>query len=142
MRSPLSPTAIRIEKVDIRLAGNVTGGRPENYEIDVKTGSRKKKDALSYRVSLDLTLNPMEGCACRYERIEVRASGLFDLPADAPLDLVQKIVPLNCWAILHGFLRGIVAQLTGLNPGGPVILPAVNFVQVAKDHKKAASRRQ
>ena len=69
---------------------------------------------------------------------------MFELPADTSDETISQLVPMNCLAILHGFARGVVAQVTGLNDGGPFLLPTVNFVEALqkKSRKKKAAVSQ
>ena len=107
-----------------------------NYDLIVEVSTRKKRDAMSFKVGLALTLKSVQGSPCRYKKLHIHLVGVFDLPEDTQEELVRQLMPLNCLAILHGFGRGVLAQVTGLNPGGPVILPAVNFVEVLKSQQE------
>lgn len=142
MLSPLSPSIIWLDEIDIRYS-NLTGANDDKYDIEVDTGVSKRKDELSFRVSLEIRMFPANKSHTRYELIKAKVTGIFDFPPDTDVELVKKLVPLNCFAILHGYLRGILAQITGLNPGGPVMLPAVNFFAVMEQQraKKTASKR-
>ena len=141
--SPLNTEKIWLEKIDIRLAQTYDERQPEDYRVDVKVDVMKREDAWAFRIRLSLDLTPAPARTCRYERISISTMGQFDLPSDAREEFVRQVVPLNCLAILHGFSRGIVAQVTGLNDGGPVLLPAINFIEVlkSKGRKTRPARR-
>ena len=138
MFSPLEPKKIWIEEIHVRLADEFEKSSSEDYRVEVNMEVKRKPDAVAFRIALGMTLDRAPDCECRYERIAVRTVGVFDLPEDTPEDLVNKLVPLNCLAILHGFARGVVAQITGLNPGGPFLLPAVNFVETLEKMRLVA----
>lgn len=132
MLSPLRTQKIWLEEINVHLASDHAETETEDYAVSINIDIRKKSDALSFRIGLGMEIVPSEGAVCRYSRIAIRTIGIFELPNDAPQDFVEQVVPLNCLAILHGFARGVVAQITGLNDGGPFLLPAVNFVEALR----------
>jgi len=73
-------------------------------------------------------VRPDDAAPQSLQRIEVTIEGRFSLPPDTPDEVIAQLVPLNCFAMLYGVARGIVAQATGLTPDGCVWLPSVNFV--------------
>jgi len=134
--SQLKTEKIWLEEIDIRLAKDFDEKGPEEYKIKVDIDTLKRKDSLNFRVRLAFKLTPVSGCLCRYDRISVTTMGQFSIPEDTPEDVVHRFIPLNCLAILHGFSRGIVAQITGLNDGGPFLLPTINFVDALKAQRR------
>lgn len=105
------------------------------YESSLEIGTRKTRQHWDFRVSLGVVFTPKEGEACRFDVIRVELVGLFHLPDDFDEEMVQRLVPLNCLAILYGIARGVVAQSTGMMPGGAFMLPPVNFVEAVKQKK-------
>ena len=137
MLSPLKTEKIFLEKIDVRLAPAFEEKEESaDYKMGVKISVKKRPDVWAFRIGLALTMTPNDDASCRYERIAVSTVGVFSLPDDAPEDFVKQIVPLNCLAILHGFARGIVAQVTGLNDGGAFLLPTVNFHEAIMSKSK------
>ena len=137
MLSPLKTEKIFLEKIDVRLASAFEEKEGDaDYKLDTKISVKKRPDAWAFRIGLALTLTPNDDASCRYDRIAISTVGIFSLPDDAPEDFVKQIVPFNCLAILHGFARGIVAQVTGLNDGGAFLLPTVNFHEAVKPKPK------
>ena len=134
MLSPLNTQRIWLEEINVKLSPRQTDCKTEEYDMAVDIDVRKKADALSFRIGLAMKMTPSDGASCRYKRIAIKTTGIFELPEDAPEDFVKAVIPLNCLAILHGFARGVVAQITGLNRGGPFLLPTVNFME-ALQHK-------
>lgn len=130
MFAQLEPKRIWLERLDIRLARAGTGAGEEDYTIDVSPKVWANKDRKSFKVRLPVTMKPAKDATCRYSKIEAVTTGVFDIAPDTPEDLVRQLVPLNCYVILYGFARGVVAQVTGLNPGGPFLLPALNFLKL------------
>ena len=140
MLSPLRTQRIWLEKINVQLSPELTESKAENYAMTAKIDVRKRSDALSFRIGLGLKLTPSDGAECRYSQIAINTVGIFELPDDAPEDLVKTVIPLNCLAILHGFARGVVAQITGLNDGGPLLLPTVNFVEALQQKRRKAKQ--
>ena len=142
MLSPLRTDRIWLEKLNVQLAAD-TGDESQiadDYALRVDVGVEKKSNAQSFRVSLALRLKPAEGKVCRYKQIEIKMVGIFDFPRDVPEAFVTQAVPVNCPAILHGFARGVVAQITGLNQGGPFLLPTVNFVEALESKRSRRAK--
>ncbi|MGI6296019.1 MAG: protein-export chaperone SecB [Armatimonadota bacterium] len=143
MLSPLKTQRIWLDRINIALAHSAESGDQEKYETSVDLHLRKRPDALSFRIGLEMILTPAAGAHCRYNQISIKTVGIFELPNDTSEEYIKAVVPLNCLAILHGFARGVVAQITGLNEGGPVLLPTVNFEEALKEaraHKKPESK--
>lgn len=137
MWSPLKTDRIWLENIHISLAPISEADCAEQYDISVGVDIRKRSDALSFMICLTMELTPSPDAHCRYSEISIKTAGIFQLPEDTPEDFVRAVVPMNCLVILHGFARGVVAQITGLNQGGPVLLPTVNFVEALQQGKKS-----
>ena len=118
------------ESIAIELSSHDNVPDGQTYSFDVKTNTFKNEDALTFKVHLIFHMAPADEAVCRYDKINFEVVGIFDLPDDTDMSVVQQLVPANCLAMLHGFARGVIAQITGLNPGGPIMLPSVNFVEV------------
>jgi preprotein translocase subunit SecB len=73
--------------------------------------------------------------------VELRISGYFSVHGEERDDLVYGMVNLNAPAILYGIARGIVAQFTAFAPAGPVMLPSVNFAQIARRRRREGLAR-
>jgi len=129
--TPLDTKVILVERLLVE-----AGGRPDapedSFDIDVKPSIAKNRDGWAFRISLALKMKARIAAQARFRKVEITTVGYFELPADTPEETVHQLVPLNCFAILHGFARGIVAQVTGVNPGGPFLLPTINFVELMK----------
>lgn len=138
--SPLEPARIWLERLDVQFLEE----RPEHdshaYDLSIEPRVWKDISGLSYKVRLDLTFAPRDDSLCSYARIQVTAVGIFNLAAETSDELRRQLIPLNCYVVLYGFSRGIVAQVTGLNPGGPFLLPAVNYIEVLRSKRRVSAR--
>lgn len=110
------------------------------FECNVKMRPVTSGEGATQRQALDLTLkvSPLEGRNFPYSRIELGVLGVFDdsaLPADKREDLVL----VNGSSMLYGVLREVLLGLTARCIQGPVMLPTVQFVQLAEQR---AARRQ
>lgn len=141
MHSLLNLKHVCLEALEIRAAETVPprGQATEDYSLRLEPLVEQKEGALDYRVFLGCRLRRKKDAICRYERVEFRLTGYFSLPLNTEESLVNQLIPLNCLAILYGIGRGIVAQATGLVPGGPLLIPPVNLVEeMAKQERRQA----
>lgn len=67
--------------------------------------------------------------------LEIEYEGLFMLNKRVSKKAVEPIAQINCPAILFPFLREAVAEITRRGGFNPLMLPAINFVQSAKEGK-------
>ena len=100
----------------------------------------QREDTLDFRITLGFRLRAVKDAVCRFEKVRVRLVGYFSLPTGTDESLVNTLVPLNCLAIMFGIARGIVGQATGFVPGGPLLLPPVNFVDEMQKQERRRSR--
>jgi len=70
--------------------------------------------------------------------LKVEYEGIFTLSKRLPKKDVEPIAQMNCPAILFPFLRETVAEVTRRGGFSPLMLPVINFVQSAKEHKAKA----
>lgn len=96
----------------------------------------EREDA--YMVRLVVECKPPEERILRFKQISVAVWGIFTVSEDVEEDVVARLVPCNCLAILHGTARGIVLNATGSCPGGPFLLPTVNYIEIVQ--QKAEER--
>jgi preprotein translocase subunit SecB len=95
-----------------------------------------------FRVLLGILATRPEGSTAQsVNRIEATVEGVFSLPPDAPDEAIHQLVPLNCFAMLYGVVRGIVAQATGLTADGCIWLPSVNFVALLQGAAEKAAMK-
>lgn len=70
---------------------------------------------------------------CRIKRLDVKVEGIFVLPEDLAEDMVQRLVPFNCLAILYSLSRGLILSITGNIPGGAFLLPTLDFTSIINE---------
>lgn len=75
----------------------------------------------------------------RFLHVGVALWGIFSCGPDLAEDQKARLLRYNTVAILHGIARGIVASATGSCPGGPFLLPVVNYAEVIE--RKLAERQ-
>lgn len=139
MLAQLELRQAHLKAVEVRVSSAWdTTPAPEDlcrYDHQLEIEVRKRRGHWDFRVGLDVTFAPRKGETCRFDLLHVGLVGLFHLPDDVDESLVSTLVPLNCLAILYGIARGVVAQATGMVPGGPFMLPPVNFVEFMKKRR-------
>jgi len=111
------------------------------FEIDCDFDVYKAKIGLSFKIPLSLKVKAKKNRKyCNIKKIEILIEGIFDLSQDAQKELVTRVIPFNCLAILYGIARGIIAAVTGNIQGEQFILPTVNFNEIIK--KKAQAQKK
>ena len=67
--------------------------------------------------------------------LEIEYEGMFVLNKRASKKDVEPIAKINCPAILFPFMRECVADITRRAGFNPLILPPINFVELAKQNE-------
>lgn len=119
--------ASRIRYVNFRIKGEVTGDEipvPINISFNHKYNYKKKR--------IDLLISASIGEGKFPFLLEIEYEGRFVLNKRASKKDVEPIAKINCPAILFPFLRESVADLTRRAGFNPLILPPINFVELAK----------
>jgi preprotein translocase subunit SecB len=75
-----------------------------------------------------------------FDRVAVRLLGVFSAAPEADPEAFRSLVPQNCLVILSGVARGLLMNATAGFPGGPFILPAINYLPIIK--RKADQMRR
>ncbi len=105
----------------------------EGYQ-EVKFGVRTHKSEPRFWISYEVNVTWQPEVASRFDHVNVAVDGIFAFPAGTEEETVRHYVPLLCLTNLHGVARGVVAQSTGMCPGGPFILPLVDMAEVLKEY--------
>lgn len=92
-----------------------------------------------FRVRTDFEMRWPDDAPSPFRNVVVGLTGEFRFAEDAPPELIEKFVPEVCLANLYAMARGVVAQATGMFPGGPLLLPLLNIHQMIKDASAEAS---
>ena len=66
----------------------------------------------------------------RFKHVGVTVWGIFSCSPHVDQDQKNQLMQYNTVAILHGIARGLIASATGSCPGGPFLLPVVNYREV------------
>ena len=66
----------------------------------------------------------------RFLHVGVALWGVFSCSPELAADQKDRLLRFNTVAILHGIARGIIASASGSCPGGPFLLPVVNYAEV------------
>jgi len=119
-------TAMSLHTGDISSAINIAPHKndPGKYRltmgIQVKPSPKKEKEFFPYLIA-----------------ISGRAFFTFEEPC--PREQAEAVLRLNGASILYGLLRAQVAQITAQSVHGQFLLPAMNFVELAKVQADAES---
>lgn len=65
--------------------------------------------------------------------IEADLAGIFSFPDDSDRETRQKLVRVNGVSMLYSTFRGVLAGITGVFPGGKLVLPSIMPDQVVRD---------
>jgi|GEM_PF-3264930 len=104
------------------------------YDIGTEFDVLKANDKLLFRVPLVFHICAKAGnSGCRIKRLDMKVEGIFVLPEDLSEDMVQKLVPFNCLAILYSLSRGLILSITGNIPGGSFLLPTLDFTSIIRE---------
>lgn len=94
---------------------------------------QKFDDEWRFRIPFSFTLTWDKECNYQYDHISLEMNSEFVFTSETTEDEVRKFVPHVCLANLWGVARGLIMQVTGVFPGGIILLPTVNMVEVVKD---------
>ena len=73
--------------------------------------------------------------------LEIEYEGLFILNKRVPKKKIESLAEINCPAILFPFLRECIADITRRADLSPLMVPTINFVELAKE-KKASGKKE
>ncbi|MCD4785382.1 MAG: protein-export chaperone SecB [Candidatus Eremiobacteraeota bacterium] len=111
--------------------------RQVKFETDFDFEVYKSTDGQTFKISLSIRIKPVRNRKhCSYKKIEIKLEGIFSFPPGTEDKIIEKLVPFNCLAILHGLARGIVSSVTGNTQGGKFLLPIMNFVEKINEKAK------
>ena len=140
MLSPLQLDAYHLEGLQIDVSAkqpspaDEQASLNETYALRLKTDVKKDQDSLRFMVLLGVDLRRVPRTRpTQFTRIRIEVRGYFSLPEDTSDDLVQQLVPFNCFAILYGIARGIVSQATGITVCGSYLLPPINIIEALRE---------
>ncbi len=66
----------------------------------------------------------------RFSKVSITLFGIFSFSAETTEEMKSQLARYNSVAILHGIARGVVVSATGSCPGGPFLLPVLNYHEI------------
>lgn len=90
--------------------------------------ARHEDEPGKWLVELGLKLDEDEEDGCPPYTFRVETVGLFAVEPEYPEKKVEAMVRVNGAAVLYGFIRELVANLTARGPFPQVHLPTVTFI--------------
>ncbi len=143
--SPLQLNSFRLIHVRVDAHKNYRGdkNREADYTIETEFDVLKAKNKMLFRVPLSFHICAKTGNShCNIKRLDINVEGIFVLPEDLPEDMVQKLVPYNCLAILYSLSRGLILGITGTVPGGAFLLPTLDFTSIIREKIRQESEKE
>lgn len=122
--------ATRIHSLNFRIKDKSTEDNvkvPINIEYNHLYDYKKKCINISIRLSIGDDQLPF--------LLEIIYEGVFFLNKRVPRKDAEQYAKINCPAILFPFLRECVADITRRAGFNPLILPSINFIELAKQQK-------
>jgi preprotein translocase subunit SecB len=115
--------------------------KPSTGEVDVDfTVHRHPEELTAFQVVLSVAVALSEQTRCNEPyAISVLLNGFFTFKPDVSEEQMVRMMFSNGVPIMYGLARGCVSQATALGIHGPVTLPTVNFVELAKKKAEASS---
>jgi preprotein translocase subunit SecB len=149
--TPLSPLqlddcCLRRLVVEIDPEADELAARDAGFELSFRLGHSPSEDGLTHMVSFGVSAKRPDGDPGQpFLLLEADIAGRFSIPEGMPEEVARALVPTNCFAMLYGVARTVVAQASGLTPYGPVWLPSINLVAVrdsSAGKRKAVAHRE
>lgn len=114
----------------------------ESYNFDFDFDIYQAEKNMLFKIPLEIILKASDGCDfCRLNSLLVKLEGIFSLPEGMEPSEIKRYVPFNCLAMLYGVARSIVSNITANNPGGPFVLPMMNFSIHCKEESRPSLRK-
>ncbi len=139
MFSPLRLDKTWLEELVIEAIGldAVKSGSAQgfNFSIDYDLLEHQAHPAFRVKLMVEMTADEKSEYS-GFRRIRIVLWGQFTFEAGASEEFRRQATPLNQLAILYGIARGVVANSTGLMPGGAVLLPVTDFHAIVKEKNR------
>jgi len=127
---------------ELTVKGNADYQKPakeQQGQIDIAFKAKRKGKEPSFMITMIIELNKSkQAFANNAYYVYLKINGFFGFPKDTPEEIMQKMIGLNGLVMLYGIARGVVAQATANGAHGKFVLPAVNFIELIKQNKKAS----
>jgi hypothetical protein len=103
----------------------------ESYRANADFDLWEAKDEKGCMTKLQVDCYPESGTVItRFSHIGITLYGIFSLDPKASDEIKDQLTQYNSVAILHGIARGVVVSATGSCPGGPFLLPVLNYQEI------------
>lgn len=136
----MSIAAIQLKKVSLlHLLVDVNekykdASEKEDYDITASFDFYSDDKDLRFKIVMPYKIVARNKKNCAFKKLEIKLEGYFELDEGTPEEMVKQMIPFNCLFMLYGVMRGIVINATASAPGGPMMLPAINFGDVIDEH--------
>lgn len=131
----------KLEKSSVLWNSNETNLAKLNHTVDIDYDVFKhvEKDKV-FKLQQTIKITPDKGNGYLVECV---IGGIFSFSENAEKGKQDNALLLNGNSILYGILRGHIAAITALCPGGQYTLPAMNFVELVNEieSKRAKKKR-
>ena len=105
-------------------------------KLDIDFSILKIDNEWRFKIPFHFTLKWAKECNYPYAHIKISMNSEFVFPPKTTEEEVKRFVPYVCLANLWGIARGIILQLTGVFPGGTILLPTINMVDAVTHAKR------
>lgn len=102
---------------------------------------RQKEDPRYFALKMRFQFTPKAHPFKAGYEIGTNIDGFFSFPEALSEDEMQALIRVNGLTILYGVLRGELASVTGLFPGGRFVLPAVYMPDIIASIEGQRSRK-
>ena len=130
-RSEIRLVKTRIRSMNFRITSiDPKGQIPVNFSISSGYNYDYRKKTIEVLISISIDNDQMPFS------LEMEFEGLFLLNKRTPKKKAEPFAKINCPAILFPFLRECVADITRRAGFNPLLLPAINFLELVEKEKR------
>lgn len=120
----------RIRSLNFRIKeGEFKGPVPLTYNLSYGYEYSYKEKSINTLLSISLSKDQFPFI------LDIEYEGLFKLNKRVAKKKIESFAEINCTAILFPFLRECIADITRRAGFSPLLLPAINFIELAKKRK-------
>ncbi len=120
----------RIRSLNFRIKeGKFKGPIPLTYNLSYGYEYSYKEKSINTLLSLSLSKDQLPFI------LDIEYEGLFKLNKRVAKKKIESFAEINCPAILFPFLRECIADITRRAGFSALLLPAINFIELAKKRK-------
>ena len=115
----------------------------EGYESDADFDlwrSQTKPDSCMVMLRVDCRA-PAEAAETRFLHAGITLWGVFATEPSLGETVKHQLSEYNTVAILHGIARGVIVSATGSCPGGPFLLPVINYQEIVERKQQTSTEK-